>query len=167
MDSVTVRFTYTEAEQVRAAQLYYCAVMRLRVDAVVVAALCSIGLYLFLSGRDATAGTVLMAIGGLVVGLMTYVYFIRPRQLYRSDPTLRNVYDLVFNDAEIHFQTANIDSRLNWGIYQSVLRDRDLIVLRHGKRTMTVLPIRAFASADDLHAFERMMERHISGVNAN
>jgi hypothetical protein len=160
--AVELRFTYTEAEQVRAAQLYYEAVMHVRRDAAGAVLLLLLGMAATTSQEYRILGWALIALSVICLALIAYVCYFRPRQMYRSDPTLTNEYHLVFEDSGIRFRTKDIDSKLGWDLYQAAYRDRNLIILQHGKRTMTVLPLRAFANADEARRFVGMVTRHIA-----
>jgi len=79
--------------------------------------------------------------------------------IYNSQPKLKDEYCLVFSDDGIRFKTDNIDSVLQWPIYQSWISDDDYYIMYHGKRDLSVIPRRALAEGDDARLREFLTER--------
>jgi len=161
MNAVTLQFTYTEAEQVRAIRLYYDKNYNGKFDVLVCIVGIAFGLLLGTQLNDWQNAKYLFLLFGLLLTLIGYCYLVLPYKIYRNDPKVKEEYRLTFDDAGLHFQTKDIDSQIGWGLYNKVWRDRELIVLVHGKRTMTILPLRAFNSPADVEAMNSLLSRHI------
>ena len=162
MDSIDLRFTYTEAEQVDAVRLYYDKALQGRRSTLIALLCIGFGCLIGFGWHDWVFAELLIALGAAILAMIGYSYFILPYRTYRNDPKLKNEFHLTFSDNGIHFQTSNIDSQIGWGLYHTVWRSRDLLVLVHGKRTMTILPLRAFSSQDDIEIMNRLLERNVT-----
>ncbi len=99
--------------------------------------------------------------GAVLLVIVSYAWFILPRQIYASQPKLKQQYDLVFSDAGLLFRTAGIDSKLDWSIYQKWVVDDEFYILYYGKRSLTVIPRRVFPDDSADRAFHELLIRKI------
>jgi len=61
----------------------------------------------------------LAAAAGALLLMLTAALFLVPALAERSNPKIRDPYDLHFSEEGIHFRTTNIDSKLAWSLYSS------------------------------------------------
>jgi hypothetical protein len=94
-----------------------------------------------------------------IIGFL--LLFVAPRQRFRSDPKFVDEYFLQFSDDGIQFKTAQIDSLLQWSLYNKVLENERFYILIYGKNMISVIPKRAFADAKQEAAFSEMLGRNL------
>lgn len=83
---------------------------------------------------------------------------------FRNDPKYRDEYSLTFSPEGIHFQTAHIDSHLEWSIYSRALVDVHSYMLYWGSRTFTVIPKRVFENTEQRVAFEQLLAERVPKI---
>jgi hypothetical protein len=162
-DEVALQYRYSEEEYAQAVRLYFDHTLRLeaRTDviacglAIAAGALC----WLFI---DRSGASLFLAGAGLFGLMLTgYVTLIVPKQWYRRDPRLQSEYRLVFRDDGIEFKTDQIDSRLEWSLYQRMIENTRFYVLIYGRNMISVIPKRAFSSPEQEDAFRELVKRHL------
>ena len=114
-------------------------------------------------GLSAWPITALCLAATLALIILSALYFV-PAMAYRRDEKLRRPYHLKFTDDGIVFRTDNIDSRLGWEIYNSVLVDRYSYLLYHGKAQFTIVPKHVLPDDGSGQRFERLLESKIKSV---
>ncbi len=162
MNTVNLSFRYSEKEYSRAVRAHYASRLRLPLDIAVTVALFVVGLYELRSGSQAFGIFVLCACGVFAVMLVA-AFAVIPKLAFRQ-PKLRQEYSLTFSPQGIHFQTADIDSQLQWKMYSHALVDRHSFLLYHGSNDFTVVPKRVFQSATERELFERLLAANVPKV---
>jgi hypothetical protein len=160
-EQIAISFTYSRAEYIRAMRHHYRNILRVRLDVAIAAILigtCS-GL-VYLQGVSAI-GLFGIFTGITLLSIIVYAWFILPRLIYKSQPKLKQPYELIFSDTGILFRTAGIDSRLDWSIYRKWTADNECYILYYGKRFVSVIPRRAFPDDSVDHIFHEMLVREI------
>ena len=163
MDALSLSFRYSEDDYVRAMRAHYKNRLRLPLDIVLISILVVLGAYLWNSGSQASA-TALFCVAGLFALMLIAAFLVIPRIVFRREPKFRDDYSLTFSRERIHFQTAHIDSWLDWAMYSRALIDHYSFVLYHGSSTFTVIPKRVFNTNAQMEAFENLLERKISVI---
>ncbi len=87
---------------------------------------------------------------------------LRTRYYFRNDPKYREEYRLTFSDTDIHFQTASIDSHIQWTHYNHAIETARVYLLCYGKAAYTVIPKSAFLSAEQENRFRQLLQRYIA-----
>ncbi|NEQ55650.1 MAG: YcxB family protein [Leptolyngbya sp. SIO3F4] len=87
-------------------------------------------------------GWLVMIVGAILLAMIGYALFLLPLLVYRSQPKLKAEYSLGFSESGIDFKTNQVDSKLQWSLYQSWWSDSDFYILYYGKRDLTVIPRR-------------------------
>lgn len=148
-EPIEIVYTTTREEYIRALRLH--GKTRIKPLRDVIGAFVAIGLGLFglsvsenplFSWVAVTAGLLLL----LVVG---YGFVVLPLLFYNSQPLLKSQYHLTFSNDEMRFRAEGVDSTISWPLYRSWLRDKDFYILYYGKRDLSVIPRRAFRTAED------------------
>lgn len=160
--TISLRFRYTEEEYIAAMRLYLMRSRDLIVPFVASFLYTLLCIFLF---KWLDFGSELMPIF-LIAAFLPFIiafllYFVVPRQRFRGDPKFADEYLLQFSEDGIHFKTAQIDSILQWSLYNKVLENERFYILVYGKNMISVIPRRAFASADQETAFAQMLRRNI------
>lgn len=160
--TISLRFKYTEEEYVAATRLYLTRSSDLIARFGVCCAL-AIGSIFLLMWLGITSELIpLFIFAACFPFLIAFLlFFVVPRQRFRSDPKFADEYVLQFADDGIHFRTAQIDALLQWSLYNKVLEDERFYILIYGKNMISVIPKRAFASAHHEAAFNEMLKRNI------
>jgi hypothetical protein len=161
-EPITLQFRYTQDEVVDAGRMYYARTLRLKMDYVVGTVTLLVGMWVWRSTGKITEALFLFVLSGLVFAIPALAHFVLPLVFYRQEPRFKDEYWLQFSDEGILFRTRQIDSRLEWSLYEKAWENAQLFVLQHGKRNFTTIPKRAFASREDEAAFREMVQRHLT-----
>lgn len=163
---VSLQFKYTEAEYVAATRLY----LRNSTDLKIRIAVCSLYAVVWASlivwlGPDFDSDVILLfAFVGCLPFVIGFLHlFVIPRQRFRKGSKSRSESLLQFSDDGIHLKTSQVDSLLQWSLYDKVLEDERLYLLVDEKSLLYLIPKRAFASADQEAAFRALLGRHLPG----
>jgi hypothetical protein len=160
-EPLTLQFKYDEKEYARAVRHHFSITMHVRLDLFVSVLLIGAGIFLRFY-RDWDDLILLPIILGVIMLVGEgCILFILPHRWYKIQPKLREEYKLVFSDAGIVFQTAGVDSKLEWSIYNKWLSFKDFYLLYYGKGAMSIIPRRAFASREDDQTFRDLLIKHI------
>ena len=116
--------------------------------------------------RRVRTGSALFCVGGSAVFgvILVAAFLIIPPLAFGNDPKYHDEYSLTFSPEGIHFQTAQIDSNLEWTIYSRALVDAHSYLLYWGSRTFTVIPKRVFQNAEQQGAFDQLLVDHMPKV---
>ena len=162
MDStVHLSFCYSEQDYVRAMRAHLKSRLRLKIDIVVIVLAAALGLYEWRSLDSAWWGISLVTVSAVFALILAVAFGIVPGMVFRGEPKFRDEYSLTFSGDGIHFQTAHIDSQLQWNMYRRALIDAHSFVLYYGNRSFTVIPKRVFKTPEDLATFERLVSQKI------
>ena len=165
MDSaIRVSFRYSEQEYVRAMRAHYASVLRLKLDIAVIVFVALFGAYDLQRSDSRWYGIVSLSLSAVLALMLAAAFFVIPVLVFRREPKFRDEYSLTFSPEGIHFQTANIDSRLQWSLYSRALVDAYSYVLYYGTRSFTVIPTRVFESADQLAAFDQLVSEKVPKI---
>jgi len=161
MPIIRVEFLYQPGEYARA--LRYVQVRRLLSwrDSIVALFVIAISIFLWVTGGFTFWVTLFCAVGILLLAMIAFGIFVTPVLVERSQPKLRERYQLTFSDDGIHFITANIDSQLSWNLYSTWWDGPDFLFFFSGKRDLSVIPYRAFSNPVDIDAMRQLARRHI------
>lgn len=140
---------------------HYRSILHPRLDVAVAIVVIGLGCYLAYCGSSRVIGPLAIAAGAVLLMIVSFAWFLLPRHLYASQPKLKQGYRLVFSDTEILFRTAGIESKLDWSIYEKWLADDEFYILYYGKRSLTIIPRRAFPDDSADRAFQELVGRKI------
>ncbi|WMJ86041.1 YcxB family protein [Anaerocolumna sp. MB42-C2] len=165
METVELKFKYTQAEYVKAHQQYLFASKIITKTSVIVLAfyLSFAMLYFFLSSFSVYSMIALgVGLFGLIVGGAVYYYL----PIYQFKKTLKyhEEYNLTFSNASIKFKTSAIDSELRWNIYSEIWENADFYYLIQAPGLYALLPKRAFLSLTAKQVFEEMALSNLKSI---
>jgi YcxB-like protein len=163
METVHLSFRYAEEDYVRAMHAHYASRLRLPLDIAVTVGVAVLGAYELWS-RSHAFGIALLCVSGIFALILVAAFAVIPRISFRSQPKFRDEYSLRFSPEGIHFQTAHIDSDLQWGMYTSALVDAYSFILYYGTQQFTVIPKRVFQDGAQCQTFERLLLQNVSRV---
>jgi|SRR5215213_2024336 len=156
---VQLHFKHTEEEWVAASRLYLMRQRELLLRFAAMFILIALAFALFAAINEVVMSLFLLSLGLILSTFVLALFFVFPRQRFRSDPRHRDEFFLEFTDDGIRFQTEQIDSKLNWSLYSSVIENDRFYVLVYGKGMMSVIPKRAFTAHDQETIFRNMLRR--------
>jgi len=163
METVNLSFRYAEEDYVRAMRAHYASHIRLPLDIAVTVGVAVLGAYEWRSGSHAF-GITLLCFSGIFALILVAVFAVIPRISFRNQPKLRDEYSLRFSPEGIHFQTAHIESDLEWSMYTSALVDAYSFILYYGTQQFTVIPKRVFQDGSQRETFEQLLLQKVSKV---
>ena len=168
MDSnVKVSFSYLESDLVRAWQLRFAPQQRRMQYGGFALALAVWAIYMFYATRSrfewALFFFTLSLFALLLVGGIAFRSLF-PRLLFRFGPKYRQAYSLTFSAKGIRVEAAHQDSWIEWSRYSRALVDADSYLLCYGSSLFTLIPRRAFMSAEAQQMFEQLLSRFIPEI---
>jgi hypothetical protein len=164
-ESVELRFRFTEAEYVSAIRAYMLSKRRVAFFLGLASLVTLLGIYFLLTQSDSAATISFLCTGTFLFGLIATSLGILPHRRFQGNPQFRSEYHLVFAEDGIVFQTDQIDSTLKWNIYKEALETKNFYLLAYGEAAISVIPKRAFNSAEQETNFKDLLTRKVSNVN--
>jgi YcxB-like protein len=158
---IELRFKYSEQEYISAYRKYFLAKKRATFFIVIAASLVLVGIYFLLSGGDVALTVSLIATGAFLLGLLMTSSILLPRQRFRADPRFKGEYFLRFLEDGIEFHTDDIDAKVSWRIYKEALETKDFFLLSDGGSTLSVIPKRVFANAEQEMLFRQLLDTKV------
>ena len=158
MDIITLNFTYTQNEYVKAERQYLVANKTIRkYDPILIAVFTVLSLcYLFLSSFSIYS-IILLVIILIASAIGCYIYFCMPVLKYKHTSKFHEEYTLFFSKDGIDFKTPSIDSVLQWSVYSELWESDEFYFLIQVPRVYyTLIPKRAFRTPEDKQVFEQL-----------
>jgi hypothetical protein len=162
--AVILSFRYLKSDIVRAMRAHYASVLRPRLDIAMAVGLASLGAYFWRSPNSHWFGVLLVGVSTVFSLILVAAFLVIPALAFRQQPKFRDEYSLTFSTEGIHFQTAHIDSHLEWSIYSKVLVDTHSYVLYWGTRAFTIIPKRVFQNTEQQGVFEHLLEERVPKI---
>jgi hypothetical protein len=164
MTTVDLSFRYVERDYVRALRAHYALRLHPKLDTALAFVLAAVGVYLWRWPDLHWFGVVSVVVSVVFATVLIAAFMVIPPLAFRRQPKLRNDYLLSFSPDGIHFHTANIDSQIQWGLYSRALVDAHSYVLYYGSNQFTVIPKRAFQTAEKQQVFEHLLVQHVPKI---
>jgi hypothetical protein len=162
--TVSLSFRYLKSDIVRAMRSHYASRLRPRLDIVMAVGLAALGAYFWRSPSSHWFGVLFVGASAVFGLILVTTFLIIPSLAFRHQPKFRDEYSLTFSPEGIHFQTAHIDSHLEWSIYSQVLVDAYSYVLYWGSQTFTIIPKRVFQNTEQQGAFEQLLAERVPKI---
>jgi hypothetical protein len=162
METISLRFKYTEEEYIAATRFYLTGSTGFLIRLVLSSIFVMAGIFLvsFLH-LDSVISFLLTFVGVVLLLIWALLFFVVPRQRFRRDPKFRDEYTLQFSDDGIQFKTAQIDALVQWNLYSKVIKNERFYLMVYGQDMISVIPRRAFASAQQEAAFDELLKRKL------
>jgi hypothetical protein len=161
---VALNFHYSKQDCLRAWRRHFRERMNLPLDIVAVAVVAAIGVWQWSVDGPSVLSVGAVALAGTLALIIAFALYIGPQVAYQRDEKLKRPYRLLFAEDEIKFTTDNLDSKLGWQIYTSVLIDQYSYLLYHGKAQFTIIPKNAFKDDDSRREFEQLLKNKIRTI---
>jgi hypothetical protein len=114
--TVSLNFRYLKSDIVRAMRSHYASHLRPRLDIIMAVALAALGSYLWRSPSSHWFGVMSVGASAVFGLILVAAFLVIPPLAFGNDPKYRDEYSLTFSPEGIHFQTAQVDSHLEWTI---------------------------------------------------
>lgn len=159
---ISLRFHNNLKENREAQRLLYGRTFKAKADKVVALLLLGYGVYyLWVTGWQ--WWLVLLFLLALSIGFDWLSWSqLAPAIEFRRNPILSEEFHLTFSPENIHFQTASLDSTIQWTHYHDFIESPNLFLLLYGRGLFTLVPKRAFPSSQQLEAFRALIQEKIS-----
>ena len=164
MERVELKFCYTWEEHVKAYRKYILKSKKstqLNVVIVCVYFIFSL-IYFFLSNFD-TFSVMCLVVATLAVIVCLVIYFYVPVRIFKQTKKFLEEYDLTFSDEGIIFKTNDINSELNWELYEKVLESREFYYMLYGT-TYTLLPKRVFKDSKSQELYRDLVTENLGPI---
>jgi hypothetical protein len=129
--------------------------------------LAALGTYFWRSASSHWLGVLSVGFAAVFGLILLAAFLVIPPLRFRHQRKFRDEYSLTFSPKGIHFQTAHIDSHLEWSIYSRVLIDTHSYLLYWGSRTFTIIPKRVFQSTEQRAVFEELLASRVPKIVRN
>ena len=143
---------------------HYASRLRLWLDIAVLIVAGLGGVYLWRLPNVRWLSIAALSVSGIFALILLAAFVVIPPLVFRREPKFRDEYSLVFSEEGIRFNTAHIDSQLQWSMYSRALVDPHSYVLYYGTRSFTVIPKRVFQNAEQLKTFEQLLAQHVPKI---
>src|SRR5579859_282125 len=143
---------------------HFADVFRLKLGITIMIAMAVLGAYFWQFPEWRWLVIVCTGVSAVFAIILILAFAIIPQMVFRRDPKFLQDYSLTFSREGIHFQTAHIDSQLQWGMYSRALVDSHSYMLYHAARSFTIFPKRVFQGAGELKAFEELLAQTVPKI---
>ena len=162
METVELRFQYTQSEYIRAERQYLISSKTIhKYDFALVP------IFLFLSGfymlYSSFSVFSILAFGLVIAAtaLGSYLYILMPILKFKQTAKYREEYTLVFSKETIKFKTQSIESEMKWDIYSALWDSHDFYYLIQAPRIYTLIPKRIFKDQNEKQIFEEIAQSRV------
>lgn len=160
--AVSITFDNRVAEHIAADRLYYNSTAWAKGDKIAAAVLILAGSCLVYS-----AGVRWWSVAPFFLAVLEWFNLLSPRPLlrrywFKRNPKFQETYHLTFDDTGMHFQTASIDSHINWDYYTRVIENDRMWLLMYGSDLYSLIPKRAFKNEEERLHFREFLAQNIS-----
>ena len=158
-------FTHTEPEYLAAIRFYVVRSRELMARFIICSVLIAVALLMLSllvdAGLPIWSLLILVVLGGF--GMFHGFTIDVPRRYFRGNPKFRDEYHLTFSNDGIQFKTQNMSSSMAWDFYTGVIENNSFYLLIYGNNIhqLSLVPKRAFRSAQQETAFRALLRRHL------
>jgi len=145
---------------------HYSSVLRPRLDGTLAILLLAVGIYCLHSDLR-SFGLFSFCASAVLILILTVAFALNPYLAFRQQPKYRDDYLLTFSENGIHFQTAHVDSQLEWSLYSHALVNTHSYLLYYGSRTFTIVPKRVFQNQEQRVAFDNLLSKNVARILEN
>lgn len=165
--TVSLSFRYQKNDIVRAVRSHNASRHHPRLDLVIAVGLAWLGADLWRSSSSNLFGALCVVTSACIVIFLLAAFVVNPPLAWRYEPKFRDEYSLKFSPEGIHYQTAHIDSHIEWSFYTRVLVDAHSYLLYFGSRKFTIIPKRVLGSIEERGAFEELLAQFVPEIVRN
>jgi hypothetical protein len=152
--AITLHFTYTETDYVRAVRLRNRRRAGGRFDLVAGLGVTAFGAVTWWHEGYSSMRAMLVALGLLFLAMLVATEVVLPRWWFRREPKLQDPYTLTFSDTGIDFRTSRIHSQLEWALYHGFAESPTTYLLLYGHNQFSAIPKRVFESPEQEARFK-------------
>jgi len=160
-EPIILNFTYTRTDYIQAMRQYYRSIFHVRLDISIAILGIAIGCYLLYSQGSSVSGLFAIVASLIFLAIFFLCWVVLPRISFKRQPKLKEPHEWSFSDEGITFRTTGINSKLDWSIFIKWLVGDDIYLLYYSKRSMIIIPRRAFSNDLIDRAFVELLIRKI------
>jgi hypothetical protein len=143
---ITLHFTYTETDYVRAVRLRNRRRTGGWFDLIAGLGVTAFGAVTWWFEGYSALRLTLVVLGLVFLFMLVTTEVVLPRWWFRREPKLQDPYTLTFSDAGIDFRTSRIHSQLEWALYHGFAESPTTYLLLYGHNQFSAIPKRVFES---------------------
>lgn len=162
LETIELKFQYTQSEYVRAERQYLIANKILHKYDIVLVAVILLFSAAYMNFSSFSIFSILMF--GLVIivtSLGGYLYFLMPILKFKQNAKYQEEYTLIFSKDTIRFKTPSIESEMKWNIYSALGENHDFYYLIQAPRIYTLIPKRVFKDQKEKQAFDEIAQLNL------
>lgn len=156
-EPITLHFTYTEADYVRAVRLRNRRRAGGWFDLVAGLGVTAFGAVTWWRDGYSSMRATLVALGLVFLAMLVATEVVLPRWWFRREPKLQDPYTLTFSDAGIDFRTSRIHSQLEWALYHGFAESPTTYLLLYGHNQFSAIPKRVFEDSEQEARFKALV----------
>ena len=157
METVKLRFQYTQSEYIKAERQYLISNKTIhKYDIALV-------VYMLFSSFSVFS----ILIFGLIIvvtALGSYLYILMPILKFKQTAKYHEEYTLVFSKETIKFKTQSMESEIKWNIYSALWENHDFYYLIQAPRIYTLIPKRVFKDLNEKQLFEEIAQSKVKTI---
>jgi hypothetical protein len=161
---VALDFNYSQQDCARAWRRHFREKMKLELDLIAVGVLAAIGCWQWRADGPTWQSVGALALAVALALIILSALCFAPLIAYSRDEKLKRPYHLRLAEDGIEFRTDNLDSRLGWQVYSSVLIDRHSYLLYYGSAQFTIVPKHALGDDESRREFEQLLRTKIQTI---
>jgi len=156
---IQATYTISRAEYLQAIRRHYRRSLKYGLEMAFSLMIITLGLNMLQSEKGRALAWIHISVGLLLLLRLNYAVWLMPVLMYRNQPKLQSENHLIFDESEIHVQTDQIQSQLQWSFYQSWRLDDQYYYLYDAKKDPSVIPRRAFSAEADRELAELLQHK--------
>lgn len=156
-EPITLHFTYTETDYVRAVRLRNRKRAGGWFDLVAGLGVTAFGAVTWWLEGYSPMRAMLVTLGLVFLAMLVATEVVLPRWWFRREPKLQDPYTLTFSDTGIDFRTSRIHSQLEWALYHGFAESPTTYLLLYGHNQFSAIPKRVFESPEQEARFKALV----------
>ena len=162
METVKLRFQYTQSEYIKAERQYLISSKTIhKYDIVLVAVLLLMSVVYMLFSSFSVFSILIFGLIIVVTALGSYLYILMLILKFKQIAKYHEEYTLVFSKETIKFKTQSIESEMKWDIYAALWENHDFYYLIQAPRIYTLIPKRVFKDPNEEQLFEEIVQSRV------
>ena len=161
METVKLRFQYTQSEYIKAERQYLISKTIHKYDIALVAVFLLLSIVYMLFSSLSVFSILITGLIIVVTALGSYLYILMPILKFKQTAKYHEEYTLVFSKETIKFKTQSVESEMKWDIYSALGESHDFYYLIQAPRIYTLIPKRVFKDLNEKQLFEEIAQSRV------
>ena len=162
METVKLRFQYTQSEYIKAERQYLISSKTIhKYDIALAAVFLLLSVVYMLFSSFSVFSILIFGLIIVVTALGSYLYILMPILKFKQTAKYHEEYTLVFSKETIKFKTQSMESEIKWNIYSALWESRGFYYLIQALRVYTLIPKRVFKDLNEKQLFEEITQSRV------